>query len=1272
MRILAIRGRNLASLAGDFAIELDRDILGSTGLFAITGPTGAGKSTLLDALCLALFDAMPRLTDSPAVAVGRRGEAEELLLRSNDVRGVLRRGAAEGYAEVDFRGNDGRRYRSRWEVRRARNRPEGRLQPQSLTLTDLAAGEVLGRTKSEVLEIIHHRLGLSFEQFRRSALLAQGDFAAFLKARASERSELLERITGTEIYGQLSRAAHQRAGEEKQALNELDKRLKEFLPLDGEVRAGLEARQRDYRRALTQAEEKQVLLRQALDWHRRLEELCRGEAQAGEELQLAEARWRDAALRRDELARVEKAEPLRGLVETRAQGERESLEAHSARQAAGEEKQQLEEECRRLEVVLADAGEVRRQATAEAQRQAPLLQQARALDVRLTQAAEALTTAEGESSAATGQAEREQAALDLLCARREALQNEQERCTGWLTAHADDAALAGQWEVWDGELRRFARGWGDLRKADGDLASLAGEASRLQGEIEELSVLRSKAGAAAEEMRRQALRLEDEAGRQSLEAFAAERQLLDTRRQRLQTLLDIGREALRLQEERSRLRAGLEQARAQSASVGQLAQERSREWNGRREALAEARLGLEAARIARKEDVADIRASLRPGQPCPVCGAADHPWAREAAPAFDRLLDDLRRRVETLAGEESALARALAAAEAEQAQLARQIAEGEARTGPIDQDFQRLLDRWRMSDIGVEGFAEEPTPALVDALAEKLRQVAQDLTEIVAKEGAGRALLRRLESARRDFEGQRRLGEDLQEQLTARRQNLLATTGKQETALAAQRVAGRACDETLSRLADPLGDPAHWAPVLKRDPAAFHAGCRQRAETWRRQNKRREEVAVHLQALAPEIAAGEEKLRQGRQEEQRLRRKLEDFRHASESLQRERRQFFNGEAAAAVEERLQAAERRARKGEETAREHLQMLQRRLAAAVQSENHWRDELARRQQQGMAARARLSTALQAAGWEEDELCRLLAKTADWRAEERRALETLDAARQKAQVLREERQAQAARHRALDAPELDADAAAAQLAQSIGEIEAARQGRAAAEAELLADDRRREQAGQVEVERQSQRQRWEVWESLRELIGSADGNKFRAFAQSLTLDALLAHANRHLEDLARRYYLERVPGSDLELQVIDRDMGDEVRAVHSLSGGESFLVSLALALGLASLSSQRTQVESLFIDEGFGALDPNTLDIAIASLDGLQSLGRQVGVISHVHALVERIGVQVRVESRGGGRSTLRVLGGSPVVVADVSVPGAGEDVPLPADLFASPGL
>jgi exonuclease SbcC len=160
------------------------------------------------------------------------------------------------------------------------------------------------------------------------------------------------------------------------------------------------------------------------------------------------------------------------------------------------------------------------------------------------------------------------------------------------------------------------------------------------------------------------------------------------------------------------------------------------------------------------------------------------------------------------------------------------------------------------------------------------------------------------------------------------------------------------------------------------------------------------------------------------------------------------------------------------------------------------------------------------------------------------------------------------------------------------------------------------------------------------LGEVIGSHDGKRFRAFAQSLTLDGLLALANAHLDELAPRYQLERVPGHDLELQVIDRELGDEVRSVQSLSGGESFLASLALALGLSSMSAHDVRVRTLLIDEGFGTLDPATLDTALSVLDALQARGRQVGVISHVPQLVERVGACVRVVQRGGGRSEVIV--------------------------------
>ena len=202
MRILAIRGKNLASLANDFEVLLEEGALHQVGLFAITGPTGAGKSTILDAMCLALYDQMPRLPEGYGVAIGHKDEDEAIRVKSHDVSSILRRGTASAYAEVDFIGQDKHAYRARWEISRARGKVTGRLQAQKISLQLLHSAEKIGQGKKDTQQEIIKRLGLNFDQFRRSVLLAQGDFAAFLKAKKDERSSLLEKITGTDIYSE--------------------------------------------------------------------------------------------------------------------------------------------------------------------------------------------------------------------------------------------------------------------------------------------------------------------------------------------------------------------------------------------------------------------------------------------------------------------------------------------------------------------------------------------------------------------------------------------------------------------------------------------------------------------------------------------------------------------------------------------------------------------------------------------------------------------------------------------------------------------------------------------------------------------------------------------------------------------------------------------------------------------------------------------------------------------------------------------------------------
>jgi exonuclease SbcC len=161
---------------------------------------------------------------------------------------------------------------------------------------------------------------------------------------------------------------------------------------------------------------------------------------------------------------------------------------------------------------------------------------------------------------------------------------------------------------------------------------------------------------------------------------------------------------------------------------------------------------------------------------------------------------------------------------------------------------------------------------------------------------------------------------------------------------------------------------------------------------------------------------------------------------------------------------------------------------------------------------------------------------------------------------------------------------------------------------------------------------------WSDLHELIGSADGKRFRNFAQGLTFDMMTKHANRQLKKMTDRYLLIRDSSQPLELNVIDNYQAGEIRSTKNLSGGESFIVSLALALGLSHMASRNVRVDSLFLDEGFGTLDEDALETALETLAGLRQDGKLIGVISHVSAFKERIATQIQVVRQTGGRSSL----------------------------------
>ena len=230
MKILAIRLKNLTSIEGTVEVDFTAEPLHSAGIFAISGPTGAGKSTLLDALCLALYDKAPRFATSvESVNLADVGDNQ---INQSDVRNLLRRGTSDGYAEVDFLGIDGRHYRSRWSVRRTRNKISGSLQPQTLEVKELDTEKEFQGTKKELLIQLVELVGLTYEQFTRTVLLAQNDFATFLKSKGAAKAELLEKLTGTGVYSRISQEVYARSKAAQEEVTLIQNRMNviELMP----------------------------------------------------------------------------------------------------------------------------------------------------------------------------------------------------------------------------------------------------------------------------------------------------------------------------------------------------------------------------------------------------------------------------------------------------------------------------------------------------------------------------------------------------------------------------------------------------------------------------------------------------------------------------------------------------------------------------------------------------------------------------------------------------------------------------------------------------------------------------------------------------------------------------------------------------------------------------------------------------------------------------------------------------------------------------------
>nr|WP_301295452.1 AAA family ATPase [Pseudomonas nitroreducens] len=1127
-----MRLKNLNSLKGEWKIDFTAEPFAGNGLFAITGPTGAGKTTLLDAICLALYHRTPRMS-----------------VLSQSGNELMTRHTADCLAEVEFEVK-GQSYRAFWSQRRARDKAEGALQAPKVELVriDRATGEgqILTDKINDKLKQTETLTGLDFERFTKSMLLAQGGFAAFLEANANQRAELLEELTGTEIYGLISQRVFERTREVRGALDQLRARAEGVELLSAEQRMELEQQGRDaaVQEAALQAQHAAVQ---------------------------AQRRWREDL--------------------TRAQ---QQVEQAGAKEAGA--RQALEQAQPDLQRLADSEPAARLQPLHQAWRSShETVEQGRvALEDNRTQ----LASNRGEVAQALWQAK--QYAQQTLAAREGDYKAVSEQCQqlqARLAQHPHRAKLGellGGWRAQFAQRSRLAQAIADLQQqaqaADQAMQAATGQRQTLLGNAAFLQQQSDSAG------------VQEQQHQQQLDALLAGATESDLR-ERLQQAQLYSRTLDRLEQ--------LARDRAQAAA--QVAR-----WQPELDALRQRKAGRDTAIVALRErfqatrqQVADkerllqqeqrihqlehLRAQLQPGEACPLCGSPEHPavaaYQALDVSATEKLLEQARQLLAELEGQGIALRGELAELDAQLQQGQRQLDDAQAALAQHQQAWQQQCEAQgvALTDDQQLTVERERHEASLSALQHQLKALE-----------ALRAQLQQTQQQRQRAE--RDHAEAAQQLALFEQQQAHGRQRQEERAqqLAAQRADLQQQDQALATALGELGyevpgDGEHW---LAERTAEW--------QQWQQDQQRGQELAAAERDAEQACRAAQQIAAQWQQRWQDAGFDAREVLVIHAAPQ---------QALAQAEERLAAAQRQtdALQGrEQSLLERLEQEQARLAERLAS---WQQ------------------ALMASPFA-DEATYLAALLDDARRSElnqlRQRLETAitEAVTLRAAAARDVERLQAEPHGEQALEELDQQLQA--LATQLREL-GQRQGEI--RAQLQGDDTRRASQQSLFADIARQEEEHDLWQRLNSLIGASDGARYRRFAQGLTLDHLVHLANRQLQRLHGRYQLARRSDGELELEVVDTWQGDTARDCKTLSGGESFLVSLALALALSDLVSHKTSIDSLFLDEGFGTLDGETLEVALDALDSLNASGKTIGVISHVEALKERIPVQLKVHKGVG---------------------------------------
>ena len=1294
MKILRISLRNIASLSGLHTVDFTSEPLASAGLFSISGPTGAGKSSLLDALCLALYEKTPRLS-----RVGRLDELDNGE-RPSDARTLLRRGASEGMAEVAFVGVDRNPWTARWAVRRARNRADGNLQQSEITLFRghiLPGGEGIveaGGKKTEVQPVIAEKIGLTFEQFTRAVLLAQNDFATFLKADDKDRAEILQALTGTEIFEGISRSVYERARVERAEVERQNMQLQGQQTLSPEEREAAEQQLHDCTATYEKLSGQLEQIRKQVDWLIERKRLFEALKQSAVRLQTAQQKLQEAEPRRIELEQTERiqreARSLRSEC-LRLTGQQDNLQVklNSVRKSHQAASVVLENCVAKLQQAIDQRDQLNVRQTSIT----PLLRQARELDTRLQpvhqhlkQAADRIAEAQKKLETTHQQANDQFLLQQSLTSRIQTLREQQSRLSEF-------ALFAGEAGLWGDRITAAVQAAAATLRSTQEL-----QAAMLEFQQAEQSVAEQRLREPSLKLNVEQARLEFQAAQAAESKFSPDciqqrRHQCRQLQQHLTKLQQDCREQLRLQSEQDRLTSQIQTWQQQQQQDELAARQLDDQAIPKAESMVDgAKEALHAVQAA-MDDVAErLRSGLKSGQACPVCGSPEHPFVQHLPFADDavKAAEDNVRRLEKKYRElQDSKALRLAAAGV----ILSQIQSAQHQLGSINKQLKELSLAWtveyrsgtdnvvndeilRIADLSqtpTSDHSESHEPTGLPVVENRLAELAMEQAELDQQDAEFRRASRLKDQCRQRLETANGELTELQQSLAAEEKRRAVAETRLKNCEQALNTA-RSLEENTQLLLQPLFNGIASAEQQFRQQAtSFQTWFAEQSNEYMRVGQDLQQLdgelnscSSRLELLQKNLKTAQTELDQCQQQHQQADKQFAD-------LQLQRKQVFDGADADDVEQRLSEQLRSAVATYEQAVQAKNDAERALSLTAAEEVSIVKELKYCAAETAAADNDLkqwtTTFIADTGRSLDvpTLDVILKRDQSWVTNEQKFLAEAGNAVEHLKGTVQTHSEQLERHNTVR-PHLssgleDSEDVILQTQSGVeAELTTVTEQRQSVTLKLHSDDQLRQRQLDLVRKIKAAEQTAEPWLKLADLIGSADGNKFRMIAQRRTLDILLGYANAHLQQLSGRYRLDRLPES-LNLIVVDRDMAEERRSVHSLSGGESFLVSLAMALGLASLASNRLRIESLFIDEGFGSLDPETLSTAMNALMHLESQGRKVGVISHVTEMTDAIPVQVKIVKGRNGASRIVIPGARAMAqtagVEAIPQPGAAED-------------